>query len=307
MKKILILIVSLFSLVSLVFAADNNWDCFSVFSQDALLSNRNDNDAWSSTNSGMTFFIKAMPEDAMKKSFDNLRLHCCNIKKISGDICKVTNNDSVYPESIYIFDHILDVFLRRLDAKQKNDNWEDLLYNLEADEKWQEWREFITARWNEVQWSLPLEIDERFKDIWKSTQNVPSYTEFDNSNNLRKNSLETAIKSYDSRNLYDKYNLACDISNYITIFFLQSKYWLTTVEYESCKKWTNARIKNEYTYVKTLMMQKWNKLIWFNMNSYLSNYFLWNKLSEVEKTIFDISTTFAEINKAVSKLVPQCS
>jgi hypothetical protein len=61
-----------------------------------------------------------MPKEAMEKVFENLNKYCCE-KKINTS-CIATNDSGLYPESMYIFDHVLDVYLRRLDAKQDNDN-----------------------------------------------------------------------------------------------------------------------------------------------------------------------------------------
>ena len=302
MKKILILIAILFSMVSVTFAAqsdaESDGDC--LFFLNLAWWDENNNDEI------VANLAKAMPKEAIEKAVDHLRAYCCDVKK--GDIWLCENNNTVYPESVYLFDHILDVYLRRLDAKQKDDNWEDLLYGLEPDEMWAEWRNFIIERWNDVKWSLPLEIKDKFSSMRKLSARVTNFLG-DNEANINnwKNSFEENIKNYDNRTLWDKYNLACDVAKYISereLLLSTSK--LTTSEYNSCKKLTRARINNEVVYTQVLLMQKGNVLLWDNLKSYLNTYFVSNKLSALQEKVFNMATSFAEVNNAVLQLVSEC-
>ncbi len=309
MKKICVLIVVLFSLVSVTFAADTDWDCSIIFSKNDILSKWDENNE----NEIVANLAQAMPRKALEKAFDNLNAYCCATKKTKN--CNITNDNKFYPESIFLFDHILDVYLRRLDAKQQNDNWDDLLYDLEPDLSGKDWRDFITNRANDINGSLPLEINEKYKNMWTYTQNISQFssnywTDMDN----WKISVENAIKLNDSRTLRDKYNLACDVAKYIGEL---NTGWIriqtseankiTTQEYVLCKNLTNNRIQNENIYTKTVLMQKANVLLWSNMKSYLGNYFVSNKLSDLQKLVFDINTSLYEVNKAIITLTPRCS
>ncbi len=298
MKKIFFIVFALLLCANLTYATDTDWDCAQVLTKDRYLSNRDE------TNENLS---KAMPKEAMEKAFDNLKSYCCDTNKLGKTSCDTTSSNALYPESIYLVDHILDVYLRRLDAKQENENWSDLLYGLEPDWSGKERREFISKRGNEVNWSLPLEIQKKYEIAWTTTQSVESYSDYIGANkNIWTSKVSGAITVYDTWTLYDKYYLACDVSNYIVITknFGTS---LTPQEYQSCKQLTYNRIDNEKLYVQTLLMQKWEKLLWSNMNAYLGTYFVKSKLSNLLKTIFDMSTSFSEINKAISKLTPECS
>jgi hypothetical protein len=44
-----------------------------------------------------------------------------------------------------------------------------------------------------------------------------------------------------------------------------------------------------------------------NLNAYLDKYFSQNKLLELQQIIFNLKTVFAEVNKAVTELVPKCN
>ena len=308
MKKVLIFMIALFSFTTITSADNSIWDCFFPIS----VSINNRLYWWEETNQNdeiVANLAKAMPKEAIEKAVNHLKAYCCDIHYLDNASCWQTNNNEIYPQSIYLFDHILDVYLRRLDAKQKNDNWEDLLYGLEPDEMWAEWRNFIIERWNDVKWSLPLEIKDKFSSMRKLSARITNFLG-DNETNINnwKSSFEENIINYDNRTLWDKYNLACDISKYISerkLLLSTSK--LSTSEYNSCKKLTEARINNEAVYTQVLLMQKGNKLLWSNMKSYLSTYFISTKLTALQEKVFNMATSFAEVNNAVWQLIPECS
>ena len=295
MKKLFIMIAILLSSVSITFAANTDWDCVLVLSKTRILSVRDEN------NEGLVNLVKAMPKEAMEKAFDNLNKYCCDVKTLSEN-CGSTNDNTLYPESVYIFDHILDIYLRRLDAK------DNLLYGLSADSSWQEWREFIIEHGNDVNGSKPIEIKAKYDVFWTWNRNIVSFA--DNDSKTKDNwesGIETQIGQYDSWTLRDKYNLACDVANYISEYKYINGKWLTQSEYNLCKNLTDNRIDHENTYVQTILMQKANKLLWANMKSYLGTYFVSKKLSDLEQILFDINTSFSEVNRWVTKLIPQCS
>ncbi len=305
MKKLFILIVLLFSFMTITYADNNVWDCLFFLTNNSL-------NWWEENNEDdeiVANLAKAMPKETIEKAYNHLKSYCCDINYLSSSSCSQNNNNEIYPQSIYLFDHLLDVYLRRLDAKQKDDNWEDLLYGLEPDSLWAEWRNFITERGNDVKWSLPLEIQDKFSSMWKLTVKVTKFLG-DTELNIKnwKNSFEENIKNYDNWTLWDKYNLACDISKYISenkLLLSTSK--LSTKEYNSCKNLTSARINNETVYTKVLLMQKANILLWSNMKSYLNTYFVSDKLNALQDKVFNMSTSFAEVNNAVWQLIPECS
>lgn len=305
MKKVLIFMIALFSFTAITSADNSLWDCLFSLTNNTL-------NWWENSNQSdeiIANLAKAMPKEAIEKAYNHLKSYCCDINYLNSSSCSQSNNNEIYPQSIYLFDHLLDVYLRRLDAKQKDDNWEDLLYGLEPDEMWTEWRKFIIERGNDVKWSLPLEIKDKFSSMWKLTTNVTNFLG-DTELNIKnwKNSFEENIKNYDNWTLWDKYNLACDISKYISESkLLLSTSKLSTKEYNSCKKLTSARINNETIYTKTLLMQKANILLWSNMKSYLNTYFVSNKLNALQDKVFNMSTSFAEVNNAVWQLIPECS
>lgn len=94
-------------------------------------------------NSYAEVYRNVLPKEAFKKALINLKAHCCTkeIKKScsSGDI---KNIQLPYPESAFLFDHLLDVAMRRLDGIT------GLAYNLSPDPTALERRTKITEMAN---------------------------------------------------------------------------------------------------------------------------------------------------------------
>lgn len=298
MKNIMILMIVLISLTCYTTAndcgiveSDINWNF-------KMLENWDDNWARSIL----------MPKAAMKKALLNLKSFCCdrwiaNKEKCSTD--SAIDTDGIYPSSAYLYDHILDISMRRLDAKQENNNWDDLIYGLEPDKSGLEWREFITEHGNNKNGSIPLAISEKFKTYREAQSNMlDSWSPNDSDLPWSENDF----KNYSERRLVEKYLWVCETSLYL---YLKSPGEKDKIKlnkaYLNCKKLSNNRIKNEVNYTKAILMQKWNTFLYNNIQSYLDTYFVQNKLVALQEIIFNIQNTFNEINKGVPELVPNCS
>jgi hypothetical protein len=124
---------------------------------------------------------------------------------------------------------------------------------------------------NSTSGSVPLEIKEKFSSMRKHSTNVTNFMgNYDNWIKLWKSSFEENLRNYSYRTLWDKYNLACDVSKYISEYKLlfpnsdpkqKSGSILKATEYNACKKLTKARINNETVYTQVLLMQKANVLL----------------------------------------------
>ncbi|MEI8091153.1 MAG: hypothetical protein WCG98_02655 [bacterium] len=74
-------------------------------------------------------FEGIMPQVAVAKAVENLKKYCCVSKIIDESFCKNFKDDTeqLYPQSAYLYDHLLDVAFRRLDGRA------DLAYGLSPD------------------------------------------------------------------------------------------------------------------------------------------------------------------------------
>lgn len=256
-------------------------------------------------------YNEILPQDAIRQSMINLKNFCCSQKIFTGncDTDSVVDNSKIFPSSAYLYDHILDVSMRRLDAKQTNDNWEDLIYGLSPDDKWKAWRNFITEHGNSKDWSIPLAITNEFEKYWSADTNTLKSWK---NNYTKKSDLDDLwwknLDNYWSWNLVNKYMWVCETSLYL-YFSINSNPDINKLytAYSNCENLSNERIKSEYDYTKAILMQKWNKLLYNNIKSYLDNYFSQNKLISLQQLVFNIKNTFNEVNKAVKELVNTCN
>jgi len=299
MKKIMILMIVLIS-ISGYTAADN--DC-------GMVSFRtNWNFVWLDTWEAGGSRNILMPKAAIEKAMLNLKSFCCEKWFIKDGVCDTDgeiNKKGEYPSSAYLYDHVLDVSMRRLDAKQKNKNWEDLIYGLTPDAAGLEWRKFISEHGNNKNGSIPLAISEKFKNTREAKWNILDAWS-PNDKDLPWN--QNLFEDYDNRKLVEKYLWVCETSIYLYLEFpvKQDKARLNEA-YLSCKQLVHNRIKREISYTKAVLLQKGNVFLYNNIQAYLDTFFAQNKLIALWQLIFNIKNTFNEINKAVPELVPNCS
>lgn len=84
-------------------------------------------------------YQNVLPRDAFKKALINLKAHCCTKEiQTSCSPSDIQNIQLPYPESVFLFDHLLDVAMRRLDGIT------GLAYNLSPDPTAMERRTKIT-------------------------------------------------------------------------------------------------------------------------------------------------------------------
>lgn len=74
-----------------------------------------------SNNNQKPIFWLYFAKKAFEKAVENLQIFCCKMgKEETYNYCNQEMKDKVGgPSSTYLLDHILDVSLRRLDAKEK--------------------------------------------------------------------------------------------------------------------------------------------------------------------------------------------
>lgn len=254
-------------------------------------------------------FKNILPKEAFKKAVENLQIFCCSQDSLKKDLnyCENDiNTTKAVPESAYLFDHILDISMRRLDAKEVNENGDDLIYGLKPDPSGKEWRDFITKRWNNYRWNVPIEIKNEFIKHWTINKNNIITDKWDWKSKIPWN--DETFKDYSNRTLWEKYNWICEVSSYMYLSKVPTANSTDVYKaYVNCKSLIAKREKNEYDYTNTILMQKWNQLLYLNVQSYLDNYFSQNKMVELQQIVFGIKTLFSEINRAIPELVRNCS
>lgn len=267
-----------------------------------------------------------LPNDAITKVFEHLRFACCKAGILTNAQCEWYDESAVFPESMYLFDHLLDIYLRRLDAKQEDANWWDLTYWLEPDPLWKEWREFISQIANDSDGTPPTMINEKYRNFWKWSIFFEKY--WNDSSLSRKNNnkwlstMHSKSSNYADWNLADRYYNACNIVMMMYIDIIDplwvERNWMQYTNasdiqaalisiYDSCENLVHDRIDSERSYTEAIMQQKWSVFLDDTLNAYLNTYFLENNLSSLHDKIFNRWSMFKEVVKSVNKLTKNCS
>ena len=254
---ILLIIFPVMVKVNVFALFDNENDCSKVFNKDVW-----DNES-------------ILPITDLEIAINNLETYCCSTNRKNEEYCKNLDKSEVYPDSPYLFDHIVDVWLRRLDAEI---NWS---YDwMSFDEKWLARRTKVDEIANSKDGTPPIELKNIFDKNFKF--NILFFWEI----------KENDLSNYKDMTLYDRYNNRCEISKYIYEKLAPSNKILALKKdgtaVKKCKIITDARIEAEILYVKTLMMQKSNQILNENIQTYTNDYFAKERLQNLRDSILKL-------------------
>lgn len=193
MKKIVITTaILMITTIGGVFADDTVNDC-------NLVANKKYDDSMQMYSVLEGKYQNVIPKTAYEKALIHLKAYCCNQKQI---LCSKEETDSLpkektYPASPYLFDHLIDITMRRLDGIQ------ELVYGLDVDPAGLARRNLITKAANEINGEQAKTIKKEYTAYWtlhkKTTKNLTWVTTNYNSENS------------DNFSLGDKYNSLCKI------------------------------------------------------------------------------------------------
>jgi len=289
------------------FASDSNnidnWDCW--FVQETKWGN-----FWTAFEKRSWQNEIIYPKESIKRALLNLKASCCQQNIIWSDTirCKTDKENWLlwdnYPDSKFLYDHLIDIWFRRLDAIEK------LLYEwVVADPIWKEWRDFINKKWNQEEWTTPTDILPKFKE--QRTKNINYMLPYREDGNYNKQYETEWIKiawEYLNRPLVNRYSNLCEVSAYI-YWYLWLNLWDYTKAYwyPTCWSISNKIISRNIIFTKAIVLKKSNKLLYDNINSHITNYLSQNRLTKLKETILWIVQAFNTINKKVIKLIKECS
>lgn len=228
-------------------------------------------------------YKNVLPTEAFKKALINLKAHCCTkeIKK-SCSADDIKNIQLPYPESAYLFDHLLDIAMRRLDGI----TW--LAYNLSPDPTAIERRTKITEIANNANGMPAKTIEDIY--IKYRTWHI----------NTTKN-IETVIAAYknntlETLSLGDKYSTMCEMINKIYASVANSNKTIIWINFfNGCKTIVKERMKRETGYIKILMVQKSNQLFTETTKAYTKKHFVEEKLMALRNLIDKVKDVFTTI------------
>ena len=347
LNKILIISVLLGGLaLNLTLAADTT-DCWKFWSMSYKQENWQNgfivvNQTWeTSDNENSNFLdvaqqVKIITKNDLNTAILNLKKYCCenNLWWIAWKTCeddKIFFNSNAL-DSQYLFDHIFDVMMRRMNWL----TWDKDIYtqtNMAIDEKWTEWREWINDKAEDLEGSDAQTIIDTYKKyrtksdprLWYDITDEVNWTFVlddqrflkyvswkDWGENLEESKkVAEAIRNYDNWTLYDRYNNMCALSKYFysllnnggssnrdrneTIFVLSD--W-------SCENMVKEQINYENKYAQVVMQRSSNLF----MKNYIEWYFRylydrWNKLKALWKSATE---RWLDVIRAVPHLVNTC-
>lgn len=282
----------------------DNWDCAFVEGTTwgkfwAMLDNR----------TGQNELV--YPREAIKIAIFNLKAYCC---RVWGELwsetprCKYDKDNGLlsdnHPDSKFLYDHLLDVWLRRLDAM------DNLLYKwLVPDPIWKERRDFINKKWSQEAWTTPTDIVPKFNEQWTKNINyiLPDREEW-NYNTQYQKEWESITLGYSNWPLTNRYTNICEVSAYIYWHLLLNLWFYTRTNwYATCESLSRNVISRNISFTKSIVLKKSNKLLYDNINAHITNYLSQSRLTKLKETIFGIVQAFNVVNKKVIKLIKECS
>ncbi len=286
-----------------------NGNCELVHSSDVYANIPSD---WTTKKFGNIF-----PIEAVNVAQNHLRSYCCK-KGLLQDAETCKNLDTIYVESPFLFDHLLDIYLRRLDAFGKTDTTKDLMYWLEADPQWKERRDFMIEILQDPNGAPPMKIAEKYQKTWKlSTDPFRIIREWGGEDNtvIADTSLNTLNQDFNNWPLVNKYTYACelvsamyfDLKGTFLINYDGESYSVYARWYLWCKNLIKKRLQQEVVYTKLALANQGNVF----MKNYLHNILVLNVsyeyINKLHEKITQILTFMDEINRSVAKIVSQCS
>lgn len=279
-KYLLVLITIAICTPAAVFGQSTNADCSMVDSADV------DINIFKITAQDAGIDYSLLPEDAQERVSKNLRAYCCDQNILKEVTCSKTKTDIppdwYYPQSTYLFDHMIDVILRRLDGNP------DLIYpDVALDPIGKEWREKVRELASDPAWTTPLLILNTAKPYW-----------------IDKDASLLWLYNKVCKSAYDIYTKKFTGQEWIT----NTPGALPTSRSQSvCDLLVEQRIQYELKYISVLINTSANRTLENYMQKHLSNYFATTRLSQLQSTIAQMVDAFQTVNRFIVEWTKQCS
>ena len=275
---------------------------------------------------------KTLTKKWLNRALANLKAHCCAENHWEHKTCqedKTLLPDAwEYPQSNYLFDHIVDIMIRRTLFTWYSEEFAWYYEDLDdvRDEKAKERR---NGKWNwkgiiplalAPNWHLPTEFLTKYKEYrwlqennkyyireyrWEALIGSSSYREgIDKLNKDKK-----IFDEYDQWNLLTRYRNLCQNAIYIMTYLLnnQNKASQLTTGQTKCTALTNSLIKWHARYIENLIITKSNQLIDETLENYSEKYMKETRSNEFQKKNTDSISDLRWIKRIIRTLYSKCS
>ncbi len=220
--------------------------------------------------------FELIDEDVLDLAYDHLESYCCEKWFVSWSACSASLPPE-YPESPYYYDHVIDIWFRKLDWN------EDLLYSrIDMDEDALSWREEVREFSTEEDVNIPQQIRNKFDEYWD-------------------------VWWFDW--LHGKLQRVCIESKAVqeSIFSILSDDVSVDDLHSSCLSMVDERVQREIAYLRWVLSQRWNHLLETNLNTYLDKYFARNRAIDMLEKFVYFEWLLMQVTKKVNEWTPQCS
>ncbi|MDR2540445.1 MAG: hypothetical protein LBD11_01335 [Candidatus Peribacteria bacterium] len=260
-------------------------------------------------------------KDSLNAAFLNLKANCCANAEFKGENSNSCKQDVDYlptntPKSYYLYDHLLDITMRRLDGI-KNGN---LNPQAQLDPLGQERRELITKIMEAEKGTTPGIITtfyEKYRTINSNNLLIGFEQDSSKSANYYTTQMTTGenkakLENYNNRTLAERYKNVCNLVGYTYFLFRGDTNAKAVSDTKSrllngnrCTNLINMRLNVETIYVKNVTIQKSNQALTDTVKGYFT--YINTRLSDLQTLMQQSKISRTRVVKAIPKLVPICS
>lgn len=228
-----------------------------------------------------------LPKEAVIRASKNLRSFCCEQKMIRNtetntEICKDQDlpANKQFPQSQYLFDHLVDIMLRRLDGNP------DLIYpDVPLHPRGKIWREIIRQYAVVPEWKSPAQLINISMDDWVAPKP-------DGLIKLYGSVCSTAYSYYTSL-AASKESPGAQVTAKTAI--------------DICPTLVQSIVQYELMYIRMIIDLLANRSLWHSMSTYLKDYYANNRLVNLQSTINEMVGAFTTVNRFYVEWTKQCS
>ena len=255
--------------------------------------------------------LNALPEQAIHRALLNLQAHCCTSNESSknGTGCKKSSSDRKdrvnYPQSTLLFDHLVDVLMRRL-ANDKS------YAGLPPEKKSEERNNKLDSLMLAAKGILPLEFQNEY-DKYRKLQPQYLLSGYNGSNSLsyietiRSKDNEDRLKNYKDWSIRTAYSNVCSVATYLMMLLAPNNMNNPAQNArEQCTLQTKNMLKKESNYHYNIVVYKADQLQRDTLQLYANNYF-GQRVQNLMDKLATLSTEWLGVARQVPKLVPLCT
>ena len=327
--KLRFLLLSFFSLLCCryggVFAAEYPGDCNLVAGEFATEKTFNSVEILRTRSSLADTLEPVLDTTSLNRALLNLQKVCCYQNKdfriLRSDVCK---HDAPFfykgdvPDSFYLFDHVFDVIIRRLDGDQGHRYEQDLL-----DPKGEARHTRISSLMDQTKGdenTTPKVISDTYNEYWtikaeNILQGMMENIDFslpDIVAQMTKGKNLEILKRYDARTLAERYRNSCNIAGFIYALFasvqdnqssiLATKGNLLDGSTNRCTALIQNKLDAIANYTTYVNISKSSMMLTDSIDEYVNTY-LGSRLDNLQEMISYTRVLLLRVVKAVPKLI----